>query len=109
MLYLAGWIVLLGAATVHGRSDGAPTGACADMTPPSRTDDGHGATSQTDSTFPYEVTFSKTCFKAGDSIDGKWRFSFLNMDNYFITSEQNTPQVKDISILHNKLCEISMG
>ena len=71
MLYLAGLMVLLGAATVHGWPNGAPVTACADMTPPSNGGDaGHGTNPQT-TTFPYEVTFSKTCFKAGDTVDGK--------------------------------------
>ena len=68
-MYLAGLIVLLASAAVNGNQDGAPTAACADMTP---TTSGHqGATPMT-SAFPYEVTFTKDCFKAADTVDGNY-------------------------------------
>ena len=68
--------MLLVTATVDGWPGGAPVDACASMTPLPG-DNGHGATPNIDDEFPYEVTFSKTCFAEGDTIDGKLRFSLF--------------------------------
>ena len=70
-MYLAGLIVLLASAAVHGYGGGAPDTVCDTMTPSSASNTGHGATPTT-SGFPYEVTFSKDCIKAGDTVDGKY-------------------------------------
>ena len=77
-MYLAGLFVLLVTATVDGWPGGAPVDACANMTPsPDTGNNGHGATPTTNDEFPYEMTFSKTCFAEGDTIDGKLRFSLF--------------------------------
>ena len=79
-MYLAGVIVLLVTATVDGWPGGAPVDACANMTPsPNPGNNGHGADPNTDDEFPYEVTFSKTCFAEGDKINGKLRFSLFTI------------------------------
>ena len=75
MMYLM-LLVLLAAVSVDAYSGGAPTSQCGEMTPSAAlstaTSPGHGASPQDSATFPYQVTFSKTCFKAKDSVDGKY-------------------------------------
>ena len=84
-MYLAGLIVLLASASVNGNQDGAPTAACADMTP---TTGGHQGATPLTSTFPYEVTFTKDCFKAADTVDGNYHpvGKALNSDCYRSTN-----------------------
>ena len=70
MMRVAVFLVLLAVTAVHGYSNGAPTTACQEMTPNAASSGGHGA-NPSGATFPYQITFSKTCFKSGDSVDGK--------------------------------------
>ena len=67
MMYLM-LLVLLATVSVDAYSgEMTPSAALSTATPP-----GHGASPQDSATFPYQVTFSKTCFKAKDSVDGKY-------------------------------------
>ncbi len=71
---LRGVLLLVLVGVWHGaeaRSSGAPVdtaGLCASMAPdPSA----HSAGPST-ATFPYEVTFTASCFKAGSQVSGEW-------------------------------------